>query len=231
VALALLVPTLLVAVQAQPSDREREQLQRLRLQVQQLQQQLQAAQDQVVAAQLAGTRAQADIEAARSAQAAERGRLAAQGRRAAELERELATLRAERDAQALERQRLSDELLVARDESVRRRRAWRTTEAALLDTQAELRRSTQRAEADNSALAQCRADNAVLVKLGDDLVQRLLGTSLWDRAKVSEPLLQLGRVQLENLGQRYGEQVRAADQTRLATPAIATTAPTPATRP
>lgn len=218
---ALLALVLALPVQAQPSDREREQLQRLRLQVQQLQQQLQAAQEQVAAAQAAGARTQAEVERERGAQAAERARTAAQGRRVAELERELEGLRAERDTLAGERTRLTDELSVSREETLRRRRAWRATEAALIDTQGQLARSTQRAEAGASALTQCRADNAALVTLGDELVVRLLGTSLWDRAKATEPLLQLGRVQLENLGQRYRDQIRAADQARPATAAAA----------
>lgn len=213
VGLAVLVLMLAVSVaHAQASDREQEQLRRLRLQVQQLQQQQQAAQEQAAAAQAALAKAQGETQGAREAQNAERGRTAAQGRRVAELERELAALRGERETWVAERESLTAELSVSREETVRRRRAWRATEASLIDTQGQLAKATQRAERGDGALTQCRADNATLVKLGDDLVDRLLGTSLWERARASEPLLQLGRVQLENLGQRYREQIVAARQ-------------------
>lgn len=227
VAVALLMLAVSGVHAQQAPDREQEQLRRLRLQVQQLQQQQQAAQEQAAAAQAALAKAQADTEAARSAQSSERGRTAAQGRRVTELEQTLAGVRQELEALRAEREQLATELEASRDETLRRRRAWRATEAALIETQGQLAQSTRRGGQIDKSLAECRADNATLVKLGDDLVERLLGTSLWRRARASEPLFQLGRVQLENLGQRYREQIRAADATQRPAAAAASGRSTP----
>jgi len=197
---------------AQANDREQEQLRRLRLQVQQLQQAQTAAQEQAAVAQAALAKARAETQAARDAEAAQRGRGGSQARQIVALEEQLASARSERETLVEQRDRLAEELEQARSATVRQRQRWRATEAAQLEAESRLATMTQRADRSSTLASQCAADNAALVKLGDELVDRLLDTSLWQRVSASEPLLQRGRVQLENLGQTYRDRIAAAQR-------------------
>lgn len=195
---------------AQASDRQEEQLRRLRLQVQQLQQQVQAAQDEARRASAEGAKAEQDAQQAQSQLGAVRSTLARSSAKERALEASLQALRTEHEGLQREASGLRSQLQEARDGVARRSEALQASEAAGQARQRELQTLTEARDRALVDVFHCSVHNHSLLGLNERLLERLLRTGLWDRVSASEPLLQLGRVQLENLAQTYRQQAARA---------------------
>lgn len=191
---------LAVALPAQAqSDREREQIRRLREQLrqqQQVQSELQAGQQ---AAQAAAARQKTEFD---NALAAARAGQSAVARKLQALQDEANGLRADRT-------RLEGELQQARAEVTRVNDASR--QARSVAQQAE-QRVQQELTAQSLSLASCRADNATLAALGEELLSRYERKGLFDVFNENEPFVQAGRVTLENAQATYAERLARARQ-------------------
>ena len=70
----------------------------------------------------------------------------------------------------------------------------------------------------NKQLASCERDNAGLYQVGVELAEKRTGLSYWDGVMRREPVLGFGRVELENLMERYRDRLephrRARDDAR-----------------
>lgn len=192
---------------AQQPSREQEQIRRLRQQVQQLQQEQSAQQGEVQRANAEKAELQRKLDALKADLGQQRNRSAEQKRAGEELQAELAKLREEEAArqneltqlrQALERSTAANDQ--ARAELERRGRLLATREATFADLWA-------RHQAQAEGLQTCIARNDRLAALGNELLQRYEGKGLGELFSQNEPILQFGRVQLENLVQGYRERL------------------------
>lgn len=200
-------------VHAQQS-REQEQIRRLRQQVQQVQQQ---QQEQAAALQRAGSEKaelQRRLDTAESELSQQRSQALQSRKAGAELQAELARMRADAAGRQNELTALKEELErstkageAARAELAQRRALLATREATFADLWA-------RHQAQASALQTCIVRNERLSALGHELLQRYEGKGVGELLSQHEPFLQLGRVQLENLVQGYREGL---DQNALGT--------------
>lgn len=207
---------------AQANDRHEEQLRRLRLQVQALQTQLQQALDQAqeaargqAVAAASGQQAQTSLAAARAAAA--RAAALAQGRLV-----ELQAVQTERDALRSVARDLQQQFAEAQATLQQRNTALEDGIQSAVARSRELERTEQARLRLQASLLQCADHNRSLLKLNEELVQRMLSTGLWERFSASEPFFQLRRVQLETLAQTYRNQ--ALQATLLSTPAAASAA-------
>jgi chromosome segregation ATPase len=192
---------------AQTPTREQEQLRRVRQQLQQTQQEVQSAQDQARRALEAQKKADAEkllleaqVKRGGAAVGAARNEAAASARRVGELESALAAMKAEHD-------------------SVQAR--WAETASRLEQTVASLKQANERLAAREAALAELEArhkvqtarldaairNNLALYGLGRDLLARYQNKSVAESLSAQEPILQFGRVELENLVQDYRDRL------------------------
>lgn len=189
----------------QDKDRDQEQLRRLRQQVQSLQQERQSATERAQRAQFEKAGLAEEVTKLRSAAGAQRGAVATLTQKLTALEKDAAALREEIDrlkaaqsAAGTEAAALRSSLAQRDAELAQSREERRLTETALA-------RANEEGQRLDGLVDTCSKHNASLLRIGNELSDLLAGIGLWDRARASEPFLQLRRVQLENLSQTYRE--------------------------
>ncbi|WP_018413449.1 hypothetical protein [Methyloversatilis thermotolerans] len=199
---AILVLTLLVSAGAfaQQASREQEQLRRLRAQATQLQQALSAAQQAQKVAEQERDQQGVALERLDAEAKAARGSAAAQRRRVDALEAELAAERRRADEMAKKLETVQEQL------DVRRRELGEAREA-IAGGGREIDRLRNDGERTASRLAQCEKDNVELYGLGREILDRYRDRTLGERLGQAEPLLQTGRVKLENLVDGYRDRM------------------------
>lgn len=205
--LAVLLACSTAAFAQQPPSREQELIRRLRQQVQQLQQ---AQAEQQQAAQKAST----ELAVQQQRAAAVRADLGRARGAAATQARDLAALKAEHEALGSERDALKLQLEEAQTELERRARDAQRLRADLAQRQTLLgtRETTfadlwRRHQAQAQGLQACIASNEKLHGLGLELLDRYANKGLPQLIDEKEPLLQFGRVRLENLLQGYRDKL------------------------
>jgi len=207
VGLLLLLAAVPAAFAQQAPSREQELIRRLRQQVQQLQQ---AQAEQQQAAIRAGAEL-ATLQKRFDALQADAGRLRGA---AASQTRSAAELTSERDALTAANGALQARLDEAKTELEQRAKAQEQLRAelaqgrALLDTRAATFGDLQaRHQRQAQGLQACIDNNARLHALGLELLDRYERKGVGELLHTQEPLLQFGRVRLENLLQGYREQL------------------------
>jgi chromosome segregation ATPase len=183
------------------NDREAEQLKRLKLQLRQVQQD-QAAAQAAAQAQAAADKAamEASVKAAKNEAGATKAAVGAATRKAQALSTELQAVKDERAQLTEQVAALQKQLALAQAKASQEAA---DSQNALIDQKARFQVLAQENR-------QCRADNATLVDLGKDLLNRYENKGLGAVLASNEPLLQIGRVKLENLAETYRDKLDAA---------------------
>lgn len=196
--------SLLGGAQAQPAaNRDQEQLRRLRQQLQQLQQEQAGAQQQAQRAATENAQLAAQLKAQQAAAEKVQARTGAQSRTLTALQAELAAMKGERDAlqaELVQAKATQTQTLARLERSNSERDDTRTRLSALEATEAGLRRERGLV---GHQLDKCSAQNVELLRVGQELLGRHGNFGFGDSVALSEPFLQLKRVQLENLAQDY----------------------------
>jgi len=190
-----------LASPAMAADREQELINRLRTQNRQLEQELSAAQEARAKAESQAKAAPAPVAKPPEASTSRELKLAkaasgAAARRVAELEKELqgakdALAESGKEKQALA-QKVSDQ------------------EGQLNRGLVEADKAKQVQQSLSAQHEQCRADNAKLYATGAELLKLYQDKGLAAVLGSKEPFLQVGRVQLENVGAQYAEALKAS---------------------
>lgn len=178
------------------SDRDQEQVRRLKLQMRQIQQEQADAQAKVAADK---AEMETSVKQARSEAAATKAAAAQNTRRLASLNSELQSLRDEKTSlqtQLADLQKKLDEQKVA-------------AQAQSDEARTRLTEQKGQYEALQGRQAQCSKDNAELYQVGQDLLARYEDKGLAEVLYAKEPVMQLGRVKLENLAAQYRERLDA----------------------
>ncbi|MFN4264526.1 MAG: hypothetical protein ACK4F8_02125 [Aquabacterium sp.] len=195
--LACSVAMAVALLPAHAADKEQEQIKRLKLQMRQIQQEQTDSQ-----AKLAAEKAELEksVSTAKSSISASKAEAAAASRRAASLGAEIKSLKDEKQAltdQVAQLQKQLEELKqgsqLAADQSKQQLAEQKDAYQALLSKQ-----------------DQCMAHNVELVRLGQDLLTRYEAKGFGEVLGAKEPMIQLGRVKLENLAQSYRDKIDAA---------------------
>lgn len=162
---------------------------RLMQQVQQLQGERAALQSEnaKLKAQLEELRASADSGGAAQRALEQRAAAAEQASRRLAASQEAASESAARTRAQL------DELVVK----------FRETAQALKDAESERNALRDRRQEDARALDTCRAHNAELLRINDEVLVRLENTGFWSKLAADEPFTRLKRIELENLASDY----------------------------
>ena len=221
--LALLAMLCLAAgpLAAQQNTREQEQLRRLRQQLQQLQQGQSAQQDAAAQAAAETTAAKAQLAAVQADLQRARGAAVGQGRNAAALQQQLDTLRADAGTRQLRTEQLQAQLQDSGKSLEQQRSSGSDLQRRLSQRETELADLGARHRGQAGGLQACIANNAALRTLGHELLQRYADKGLGETFAHTEPFVQRGRVQLENLVQGYQDKL---DQQALAVPSAASAA-------
>jgi chromosome segregation ATPase len=176
-----------------------------------LAQQLQQASAERLQLQAEVKRLQGELDAAKKAPATPPAEEAALRQRLRAAEQSAQSSRAassEAEAKAARLQAKLDELVPR----------YRDTTKALRETDADRTTLQDAARRQHNSLAACVENNAKLVDLNRQVVERLENTGFWTKLAADEPFTRLKRTELENL----------ADANRTAAAALAVTAPGPA---
>lgn len=86
---------------------------------------------------------------------------------------------------------------------------FRETAQSLKTAETERAELRQRLAAEEQRLTTCRANNAELLQINEEMLVRLENTGFWTKLAADEPFTRLKRTQLENLAAEYRD--RAAD--------------------
>ncbi|HTP73401.1 MAG TPA: hypothetical protein VML58_14365 [Burkholderiaceae bacterium] len=207
-AVALCAPAL--AQSTGTASREQELIRRLRQQVLQLQQENEAA---TQAAQQAA-RQRGELEARLKTAESSATTLKASARRVATVQGELAAAQSERDALHQSLQQANGLLEAQRTQLAQARTRLEQQEGELtqLRTAAANRDGVlialeTRQQQQNERLNQCIDHNVALYRLGQQLLDRYRDKAIGESLAQQESVLQLGRVQLENLVQDYRDKL------------------------
>lgn len=178
------------------ADREQAQIARLKAQLQQVQQSLLAAQEAAAKAEAGLRERDQAVQSNRRELDQLKTSAGTSSRRAASLGSELATLR---EAHAV----------LSRDKAaVDQALAQQTAQTAALS--AQLATERQQLASLGQQQTQCRTDNAALYRTGQELLRLYEQKGFAEVFSAKEPLLQTGRVTLENVGSLYADQLQAA---------------------
>ena len=186
---------------AHAADREQEQIKRLRLQMRQMQQDQEAAQAaQAQATQAAKATMEASLKAAKNEANATKAAVGAANRQAQALRTEIQALKDEKTALNDKITSLQKDLVELQAKAAKDTAESKSALKAQQDSYSSL----------SQAHAQCRGDNATLVQLSQDLLQRYEQKGLGEVFSANEPFVQTGRVKLENLAQNYRDRIEGA---------------------
>lgn len=178
------------------ADREQAQIARLKAQLQQVQQSLSAAQEAAAKAEAGQRERDQAVQSNRRELDQLKASAGTSSRRAASLGSELATLREAHAALTRDKAAVDQAL------------AQQTAQAATLS--AQLATERQQLASLGQQQAQCRTHNAALYNTGQELLRLYEQKGFAEVFSAKEPLLQTGRVTLENVGSLYADQLQAA---------------------
>jgi chromosome segregation ATPase len=178
------------------ADREQAQIARLKAQLQQVQQSLSAAQEAAAKAEAGQRERDQAVQSNRRELDQLKASAGTSSRRAASLSSELTTLREAHAALTRDKAAVDQAL------------AQQTAQAATLS--AQLATERQQLASLGQQQAQCRTHNAALYNTGQELLRLYEQKGFAEVFSAKEPLLQTGRVTLENVGSLYADQLQAA---------------------
>lgn len=178
------------------ADREQTQIARLKAQLQQVQQSLSAAQEAAAKAEAGQRERDRAVQSNRRELDQLKASAGTSSRRAASLSSELTTLREAHAALTRDKAAVDQAL------------AQQTAQAATLS--AQLATERQQLASLGQQQAQCRTHNAALYNTGQELLRLYEQKGFAEVFSAKEPLLQTGRVKLENVGSLYADQLQAA---------------------
>ncbi len=182
---------------AHAADRDQEQVKRMKLQLRQLQQEQADAQAKIAADKAA---LEQSLKSTKSEASATKAAAAQATRAASSLRAELQTLKGEKTA-------LTEQLAQLQKQLDDQKLAALTAADQARTQLAEQKGVYQSLQAKQD---QCRQDNATLYQVGSDLLARYENKGMLEVFSASEPLVQTGRVKLENLSAHYRDKLEAA---------------------
>lgn len=184
-------------------EREQEQVRRLKLQLRQVQQQQDVAvQEAKAQADAAKAAVAQSLKSAQGDAALQRQAANTASRRVRALNDELDALKKDKDQLAAELAQVQKSLLQAKASLAQQQAQAEQAAQALSASQGHGKQASQ-------ALAQCVAQNAELVSLGQTLLARYEQKGLGEVMASNEPFLQLSRVKLENFKSSHQDKLDA----------------------